>query len=235
MQSLLDAATQYKLISRETKSLGFRILLKLVASVAWMIAFGMLYNRIWSQKSSDRTWSRAAENKIVNFTIVALVFVFPELLSTALLIVPWIQNFVEGNNSKVVRILTWWFQSRTFVGRGLRESPVDSAKYTMFWVLILVTKFSFSYFMQIKPMIKPTNQLLSLRGVDYWWAQFFSDSNRFAVGVLWFPVVLIYLMDLQIWYSIYSSFAGAAVGLFDHLGKFLFNLKIKVLYSGRLL
>ena len=36
---------------------------------------------------------------------------------------------------------------------------------------------------------------------------------------MWLPVVLIYLMDIQIWYSIYSSFAGAIVGLLEHLGE----------------
>lgn len=48
---------------------------------------------------------------------------------------------------------------------------------------------------------------------------FFDHSNRFSVGLLWLPVVLIYLMDLQIWYAIYSSFVGAGVGLFQHLGE----------------
>ncbi|KAF8007893.1 hypothetical protein BT93_K1785 [Corymbia citriodora subsp. variegata] len=115
--------------------------------------------------------------------------------------------------------MTWWFQSRIFVGRGLREGLVDNVKYSLFWILVLATKFSFSYFMQIKPMIKLTKELLDLKNVKYEWHEFFSNSNRFAVGLLWLPVVVMYLMDLQIWYSIYSSFVGAAVGLFDHLGE----------------
>ncbi|KAI6703749.1 hypothetical protein NL676_012885 [Syzygium grande] len=40
-----------------------------------------------------------------------------------------------------------------------------------------------------------------------------------AVMLLWTTVILIYLMDLQIWYSIFSSLAGATVGLFSHLGE----------------
>ncbi|MCD7466833.1 hypothetical protein HAX54_003871 [Datura stramonium] len=68
-------------------------------------------------------------------------------------------------------------------------------------------------------MIVPTKTLLSLRGVNYEWHEFFDHSNRFSVGLFWIPVVLIYLMDIQIWYSIYLFFLGAAVGLFDHLGE----------------
>ncbi|KAI4363835.1 hypothetical protein MLD38_020003 [Melastoma candidum] len=116
-------------------------------------------------------------------------------------------------------MLTWWFQRRIFVGRGLREGLVDNLKYSLFWIVLLATKFSFSYFLQIKPMINPTKQMLRLRDIKYEWHQFFSNSNRVAVGFLWLPVVLIYLMDIQIWYSIYSSITGAAVGLFDHLGE----------------
>lgn len=29
----------------------------------------------------------------------------------------------------------------------------------------------------------------------------------------------IYMMDLQIWYTVYSSLTGALVGLFQHLGE----------------
>ncbi|KAJ1389752.1 Glycosyl transferase, family 48 [Sesbania bispinosa] len=71
----------------------------------------------------------------------------------------------------------------------------------------------------IKPMIAPTKAVLDLKNVEYEWHQFIRNSNRFAVGLLWLPVVLIYLMDIQIWYSIYSSLVGAAVGLFAHLGE----------------
>ncbi|KAL5064258.1 hypothetical protein RYX36_025995 [Vicia faba] len=37
--------------------------------------------------------------------------------------------------------------------------------------------------------------------------------------MLWLPVVLIYFMDLQIWYSIISAVVGGTIGLFSHLGE----------------
>nr|QKN22531.1 callose synthase 12 [Urtica dioica subsp. dioica] len=220
-QSLLDVGMQYSLVSRETKALGVRMVLKSVVAAAWIVVFGVFYAQIWTRRNQDTTpnWSRGSEGKIVTFLEVALVFVLPEILALALFIIPWIRNFVEGSNWRIFGMLSWWFQSRIFVGRGLREGLVDNIKYTLFWVVVLATKFTFSYFMQIKPMVQPTVLLLRAGKLHYEWHEFFQSSNRFAVGLLWLPVVLIYLMDIQIWYAIYSSFVGAAVGLFAHLGE----------------
>ena len=219
LQSLLDAGMQYSLISRETMWIGVRMVMKSIVAAAWAIIFGVFYSRIWQQRNQDRRWSNAANQRIITFLEVAAAFLIPEILALVLFIIPWVRNFLEETNWRLFYMLTWWFQSRTFVGRGLREGLVDNVKYSLFWIVVLATKFSFSYFLQVKPMIQPTKVLLSLRGINYEWHQFFKNSNRFAVGVLWLPVVLIYLMDLQIWYAIYSSFVGAAVGLFDHLGE----------------
>ena len=226
LQSLLDVGTQYNLVSRETLGLGVRMILKSVVAVGWIIVFGAFYGRIWSQRNSDLrrsprdlSWSPEADKKVVTFLEVALVFVAPEILALALFILPWIRNFLENTDWRIFRMLTWWFQSSSFIGRGLREGLVDNIKYTLFWAMVLATKFAFSYFMQIKPMVKPSKQMLKLKDVNYEWHEFFDHSNRFSVGLLWLPVVLIYLMDLQIWYAIYSSFVGAGVGLFQHLGE----------------
>ncbi|XP_073148709.1 callose synthase 12 [Henckelia pumila] len=219
LQSVLDAGMQYSLVTRETKSLGVRMVLKSLVAAAWILVFGVFYGRILSKRNADRGWTSAAKSRIVNFLEVVVVFIAPELLALALFVLPWIRNFLENTNWKIFYLLSWWFQSKTFVGRGLREGLVDNIKYTLFWIVVLATKFAFSYFMQIKPLIAPTKTLLNLKNINYEWHEFFGNSNRFAVGLLWLPVVLIYLMDIQIWYSIYSSFVGAAVGLFDHLGE----------------
>lgn len=219
LQSLLDAGMQYSLVSKETMGLGVRMVLKSVVAAAWIVVFGVFYGRIWTQRNNDRDWSDEADRRVVTFLQVALAFIVPEILALALFILPWIRNFIEGTNWRIFRMMSWWFQGRIFVGRGLREGLVDNIKYTLFWVVVLATKFCFSYFMQIKPMIAPSKTLLRANNLQYEWHEFFQSSNRFSVGLLWLPVVLIYLMDLQIWYSIYSSFVGAGVGLFSHLGE----------------
>ncbi|XP_044502685.1 callose synthase 12-like [Mangifera indica] len=219
LQSLLDIGMQCRLVSRETMGLGVRMLLKSVVAAVWILVFGASYALIWVQKNRDNNWSAQANRRVANFLQAAVVFILPELLAVALFILPWVRNFLERTNWKIFYLLTWWFQSKIFVGRGLREGLVDNLKYSLFWIAVLATKFSFSYFLQIKPLIDPTKRLLELKDVKYEWYQLFPDSNRLAVGLLWLPVILIYLMDIQLWYAIYSSLVGATVGLFQHLGE----------------
>lgn len=218
-QSLLDAGTQYGLISRERPFLVIRMALKSIVSAGWTLVFSILYVQIWNQKDRDKRWSSAANQRVTRFLYASVVYLLPEALAIALFIIPWVRNFLEKSNWKILYALTWWFQSRSFVGRGLREGTIDNVKYSLFWIGLLAVKFTFSYFLQIRPMVAPTKAIYHLKNVDYTWHEFFGRSNRFAVVVLWLPVILIYLMDIQIWYAIFSSLTGALVGLFSHLGE----------------
>lgn len=126
------------------------------------------------------------------------------------------------------------FQPRIYVGRGMHESQFALIKYvapkfipwirfiilhtfnmfisvlidryTLFWVLLLFSKFAFNYFLmvcshpllgqqsinwkqffffqfipeslliQIKPLIKPTQNIMSIKHVDYAWHEFFPNG-----------------------------------------------------------
>lgn len=219
LQAVLDVGMQYSLISRETKLIGVRMLLKLVVALAWTAIFTILLLRIWIQRTRDRRWSPEADLRFIQFLETAGVFILPEVLALLLFILPWIRNFVERSEWKFFHALTWWFQSRIFVARGLREGIIDNIKYTFFWLFLLLAKFSFSYFLQVRPLVEPTRQLLALNFVVFEWHEFFRNHNRFVVAVLWAPVVLIYLMDIQIWYSVFSSIVGSWVGLLAHIGE----------------
>ncbi|KAJ3695240.1 hypothetical protein LUZ60_000617 [Juncus effusus] len=219
LQGILDAGTQYSLVSREHPWLSIRMVLKILVACAWTIVFSVLYARMWDQRNRDRRWSYTANQRVLNFLEASGVFIIPQVLALILFIVPWVRNLIEMTNWRILYLVMWWFNSRTFIGRGLREGLVDNVKYSVFWVSLLVVKFTFSYFLQIRPMVGPTKAILKIGKVDYHWHEFFTHTNRFAVVILWVPVVLIYLMDIQIWYAIFSSLAGALVGLFSHLGE----------------
>ncbi|XP_004487377.1 callose synthase 12 [Cicer arietinum] len=230
-QSLLDIVMQWRLVSRETKMLGVRMMLKSIVAAGWIVVFAYFYSKIWSRRNHDKKWSDEADKRLMTFVKVAFAFVIPEFLALALFILPWVRNFMENKNWRIFYMLSWWFQGRTYVGRGLRQGLVDNIKYTLFWVVVLSSKFSFSYFLQIQPMIAPSRAVLDLKDVDYYWHDFFHKGNVFALGLLWLPVVLIYLMDIQIWYSIYSSLVGASVGLFAHLGEIRSMQQLKLRFQ----
>ncbi|KAK3446273.1 hypothetical protein EUGRSUZ_A02010 [Eucalyptus grandis] len=58
---------------------------------------------------------------------------------------------------------------------------------------------------------------------NYQWHEFFPHSakthNIGVVIAIWAPIVLVYFMDTQIWYAIFSSLFGGIHGAFSHLGE----------------
>ncbi|KAK3446271.1 hypothetical protein EUGRSUZ_A02008 [Eucalyptus grandis] len=58
---------------------------------------------------------------------------------------------------------------------------------------------------------------------NYQWHEFFPHSavthNIGVVIAIWAPIVLVYFMDTQIWYAIFSSLFGGIHGAFRHLGE----------------
>lgn len=103
----------------------------------------------------------------------------------------------------------------------MHESQLALFKYTLFWFLLLASKFAFSFFMQIKPLVRPTKDIMKIRNIRYEWHEFFPDGkkNIGALISLWAPVVLVYFMDTQIWYAIFSTISGGISGAFRRLGE----------------
>ncbi|URE04737.1 callose synthase [Musa troglodytarum] len=112
-------------------------------------------------------------------------------------------------------------QPRIYVGRGMHESQFALFKYTLFWVLLLSSKFAFSYYIQIQPLMKPTKDIMNVHNVHYAWHEFFpyASGNFGAIVSLWAPVILVYFMDTQIWYAIFSTLYGGVSGAFGRLGE----------------
>uniref|UniRef100_A0A8I7B927 Uncharacterized protein n=1 Tax=Hordeum vulgare subsp. vulgare TaxID=112509 RepID=A0A8I7B927_HORVV len=225
LQTLLEIGTQFRRATgsgdRDGRVLAVRMVLKAIVAAGWDLAFSLLYKGIWNQRDSDQSWSPATHARIMRFLYAAVaVFVLPALLSMLLFIFPYVRCALEKISWKTSYTLSWWFHSRVYVGCGLRQTNTfDSVKYSAFWILVLAVKFSFSYFLQIRPLVTPTKEIYSLSTAAYVWHELFIHKNPFDVLLLWLPVVLIYLMDIQIWYVIFSSLTGAWMGLFMHLGE----------------
>ncbi|XP_048557309.1 callose synthase 12-like [Triticum urartu] len=221
LHTLLEIGTQFRWVTGDRDG---RVVLKAFAAAGWVLTLSLLYKGIWDQRDIDQSWSPATDARIMGFLYAAAVFVLPAVLANLLFIFPCVRRYwyaLEMTNWKICYPLSWWFHSRIYVGRGLRETGTfDNVKYSAFWILLLAVKFSFSYFLQIRPLVTPTKEIYSLSTAAYAsWHEFFSQRNPFAVLLLWFPVVLIYLMDIQIWYVILSSLTGALMGLLLHLGE----------------
>ncbi|XP_059430070.1 callose synthase 9 [Corylus avellana] len=121
----------------------------------------------------------------------------------------------------LIRFAKWMRQERYYVGRGMYESTTDFIKYMFFWLIVLSGKFSFAYFLQIRPLVKPTRTIVGLTSIKYSWHDFVSENNHNALTVasLWAPVVAIYLLDIHVFYTIISAVWGFLLGARDRLGE----------------
>ncbi|KAJ8457794.1 hypothetical protein OPV22_030720 [Ensete ventricosum] len=129
--------------------------------------------------------------------------------------------YLETSNWQICKFISWWAQPRLYIGRGMQMSQVSLLKYTTFWVILLSIKFLFSYYFEIKLLVQPTKQIMKVNVNEYDWHELFPKvkNNAGAILAVWAPVLLVYFMDTQIWYSIFCTIFGGVYGIIHHLGE----------------
>ncbi|GAU38073.1 hypothetical protein TSUD_318670 [Trifolium subterraneum] len=222
LQSILDLSLNFPVYHRWRFTDVLRNILKVIVSLFWVIILPLFYVHSFDGAPDfvKQLLSFVHQMKgIPPYYILAVgVYLIPNVLGTFLFLFPMLRRWIENSDWHIIRLLLWWSQPRIYVGRGMHESQFALFKYTLFWVLLLTAKFSFSFFVQIKPLVKPTKDIMSIKHVDYGWHEFFpnAQNNIGAVASLWIPV---YFMDTQIWYAIFSTVCGGVLGAFDRLGE----------------
>ncbi|XP_075501475.1 callose synthase 5-like isoform X1 [Primulina tabacum] len=226
LQSMLDFILNFPGYLRWKFTDVSRNVLKIIVSLAWSIILPVCYmhqNNSFSFGKIKDVLSFLDKIKGVPplYIMVVAVYLLPNLLAAMFFIFPMLRRWIENSDWLIVRFLLWWSQPRIYVGRGMHESQLTLIKYTLFWVLLLCSKFAFSYFLMIKPLVKPTKDIMDIHRVEYAWHEFFPNAkhNYGAIVALWVPVIMVYFMDLQIWYAIYSTLYGGFIGAFDRLGE----------------
>ncbi|KAI3893658.1 hypothetical protein MKW92_030081 [Papaver armeniacum] len=225
LQSVLDFVLNFPGYHRWKFTDVLRNLLKIVVSVAWAVILPLCY--IQSSASAPEKirellkWFRQVKGIPPLYIMAVALYLLPNLLAAILFIFPMLRRWIENSDWHIIRFLLWWSQPRIYVGRGMHESQFALIKYTLFWVLLLCSKLAFSYYIQIKTLVKPTKAIMNVRHVQYEWHEFFPDAthNYGAIVALWAPVILVYFMDTQIWYAIFSTLCGGFSGAFDRLGE----------------
>ncbi|KAK8275168.1 hypothetical protein V6Z12_D10G119800 [Gossypium hirsutum] len=224
IQSVLDLAINFPGYHRWRFTDVLRNVLKIVVSIAWVIILPLFYVRELSFVPENVKDMLSFLNQVKGisplYVMAVALYLLPNLLTAALFIFPMLRRWIENSDWHIIRLLLWWSQPRVYVGRGIHESQFALIKYTLFWLILLCAKFAFSYFVQIKPLVQPTKDIMSIHRVKYAWHEFFPNAeNHLGVVSLWAPVVLVYFMDTQIWYSIFSTIYGGVSGAFDRLGE----------------
>ncbi|CAA0822891.1 Callose synthase 5 [Striga hermonthica] len=213
LQSILDFVLNFPGYLRWKFTDILRNILKIIVSLSWSIILPMCYVPRKNSMSFGKikyilTFLDNGNGVPSLYIMMVAVYLLPNLLAAVLFIFPMLRRSIENSDWLIIRFLLWWSQPRIYVGRGMHESQFALIKYSLFWVLLLCSKFAFNYFLMIKPLVKPTQDIMRINHVDYSWHEFFPDgmcSN-----------LLVYFMDTQIWYAIFSTFCGGFIGAFDH-------------------
>ncbi|KAL6615212.1 hypothetical protein ACP70R_037482 [Stipagrostis hirtigluma subsp. patula] len=145
-------------------------------------------------------WIGNVQNEsIYNFAVA--LYMLLNILSALFFIFLPIRRALERSNSRIVRFFLWWTQPKLYVARGMYEDTCS--------------------LLNIFPLVAPTKTIMSLGRGNYEWHEFF-PYLQYDLGVVvtvWAPIIMVYFMDTQIWYAIFSTICGGVNGAFSRLGE----------------
>ncbi|KAK4398212.1 Callose synthase 7 [Sesamum angolense] len=201
-----------------------RYLLKFAAAAFWLVVMPVTYSRSFQNPSGILRFFNslgAAWQTQSLYNYLVAIYLVPNVLAALLFLFPFLRRTMERSNWRIITILMWWAQPKLYVGRGMHEDMFSLLKYTLFWITLLISKLAFSYYVEILPLIDPTRSIMSLSVSGYDWHELFPQvpHNIPLVIAIWSPIVLVYFMDTQIWYAIFSTVVGGIYGAFSHLGE----------------
>lgn len=225
IQAVVDIALSFKARRNMKYTDMLRYVLKVMVAMAWVIVLPVCYAHSWGDStgfvSTLKNWFGQSRSLSLYVTAI-IVYLSPDAVSALLFLFPMLRRGIEQSNLRIVQLLLWWAQPPMYIGRGMHESPYVLFKYTLFWVLLLTSKFLFSYYMEIKPLVEPTKHILSAHMAEqYQWHEMF-PREKYNLGVIiavWAPIIMVYFMDTQIWYAIWSTIFGGINGAFSRLGE----------------
>ncbi|XP_077246957.1 callose synthase 3-like [Tasmannia lanceolata] len=224
-QAFLDIILSWKARRSMSFQVKLRYILKVVSAAAWVIILPVSYAYTWKNPSglarAIKSWIGNRQDAPSLYILAVVIYLSPNMLGALLFLFPFIRRFLESSNYRIITFMMWWSQPRLYVGRGMHESSFSLFKYTMFWVLLIITKLAFSYYIEIKPLVDPTKIIMNTAIRTYQWHEFFpqAKNNIGVVIALWAPIILVYFMDTQIWYAIFSTLFGGIYGAFRRLGE----------------
>ncbi|KAF2314466.1 hypothetical protein GH714_026752 [Hevea brasiliensis] len=223
IQAILDIVFTWKARFTMDISRKRKLLLKLLVAIIWTIVLPVYYAKSRKKYAcySTQYGSWLGQLCFSSYMVAVAIYLMTNAIEMVLFFVPVVSKYIEISNNRICKTLSWWTQPRLYVGRGMQETQISVFKYTLFWVLVLLSKFLFSYCFEIKPLIGPTRLILKIGVQNYDWHELFPKvkSNAGAIVAIWAPIIVVYFMDTQIWYSVFCAIFGGLYGIIHHLGE----------------
>ncbi|XP_057479619.1 callose synthase 10 [Actinidia eriantha] len=192
---------------------------RLVIRFFWFGLSSVFVTYLYVKVMQERSRSESTYFRI--YILVLGVYAGLRVVFAMLLKFPACHALSEISDQSFFQFFKWIYQERYFVGRGLYERTSDYLRYVVYWLVIFGCKFTFAYFLQIKPLVEPTKIIVDLPSLPYSWHDLISKNNNNVLTIvsLWAPVVAIYLMDIHIFYTLLSAIVGGVMGARARLGE----------------
>ncbi|XP_062218735.1 putative callose synthase 8 [Phragmites australis] len=223
IQVILDIAFSWRTKPTMRFDQILRFTVKFSLSVAWAIILPTFYasSKNYKTCSAQRYKTFLGMFCLSNYMVAVALYLVSNVIGMALFFVPAVTSYIETSTWRICNMLSWWCQPQSYVGRGMQEGQVPLLKYTAFWMVLLSSKFLFSYYFEVKPLVGPTKEIMKINVNKYEWHEFFPQvkSNAGAILAVWAPIILVYFMDTQIWYSVFCTIFGGMCGIIHHLGE----------------
>ncbi|KNA15478.1 hypothetical protein SOVF_097910 [Spinacia oleracea] len=223
IKAILEIVFTWKARTTMDSKQIWKYVLRLIVALIWAIVLPVYYVHTRRKYTcySIRPGSLVGDWCYSSYMVAVAVYLIGSAVDIILFFVPAIGRYIETSNNRICTCLSWWTQPRLFVGRGMQEDQISAFKYMLFWVLLLLSKLSFSYYFEIKPLIEPTRQMMRIGLHRYQLRELFPHvkSNAGVVVAIWAPILLVYFMDTQIWYSVFCALFGGIYGILHHLGE----------------
>ncbi|KAG4935648.1 hypothetical protein AAZX31_18G104000 [Glycine max] len=225
LQATLDIILTWNALKNMKFTQWLRYFLKFFVAAVWIIVLPVSYSSSSQNPSGlvkfGTSWAGHWRNESL-YTYVVVLYMLPNIVAAILFFLPPLRKKLEQSNMRIITVLIWWAQPKLFVGRGMDEDMLSVMKYTLFWIMLLISKLAFSYYVEILPLVGPTKLIMGMSIDNYQWHEFFPENethNICVVIAIWAPIILVYFMDTQIWYAIYATLLGVIVGAVGHLGE----------------
>ncbi|KAK4753686.1 hypothetical protein SAY87_001790 [Trapa incisa] len=216
IESILDIVMMYGAYSTTRHMAIARILLRFL----WFGAASGFISFLYVKALQEQNQSDSAVYRL--YVIVIVIYASVQFFLSFLMRIAFCHHLTnQCDRWPAIRFLKWMRQERYYVGCDMYERNRDFLKYMIFWLVILGAKFSFAYFLQIKPLVEPTRVIVDQDRIQYSWHDFVSQNNHNALAVasLWSPVIAIYLLDIHVFYTVFSAIWGFLLGARDRLGE----------------
>ncbi|KAJ8424949.1 hypothetical protein Cgig2_018756 [Carnegiea gigantea] len=201
--AMLDIILSWKAWGNMRFTQILRYLLKFVVAAMWTVVLPIGYSSYVRSPTGlvnfMTSWAANWRSQPL-FKVAIAIYLAPNILAALLFFFPSIRKCMEKSDSRIIRLIMW---------------------YTIFWILLLICKLAFSYYVEILPLVGPTKQIWQYKVDNYQWHEFFPNAthNIGVIVAIWAPIVLVYLMDAQMWYAIFATIVGGILGAFSHLGE----------------